>query len=75
MGEPARAEPVERSLPRVAERRMAQIVAERDGLGQVLIQAQCAGNCACDLRDLQRMGQAGAVVVALRGQKDLRFLL
>lgn len=25
MGEPARAEPVERSLPRVAERRMAQI--------------------------------------------------
>ena len=54
---------------------MAQIVAERNGLGQVLIQAQCAGNCACDLRDLQRMGQAGAVVVALRGQKDLCFLL
>ena len=54
---------------------MAQIVAERDGLGQVLIQAQCAGNCACDLRDLQRMGQAGAVVVAFRGQKDLCFLL
>ena len=23
----------------------------------------------------ERMGQAGAVVVALRGQKDLRFLL
>ena len=75
VGEPARAEPVERSLPRVAERRVAQIVAERDGLGQILIQAQRAGNRACDLGDLQRMGQAGAVVVALRGQKDLRFLL
>ena len=37
MGEPARAEPVERSLPRVAERRMAQIVAERDKGKAVLL--------------------------------------
>ena len=37
MGEPARAEPVERSLPRVAERRMAQIVAERDKGTAVLL--------------------------------------
>lgn len=31
--------------------------------------AGSAGNCQYDLRDLQRMGQAGAVVVALRGQR------
>ena len=37
MGKPARAEPVERSLPRVAERRMAQIVAERDKGTAVLL--------------------------------------
>ena len=37
MGEPARAEPVERSLPRVAKRRMAQIVAERDKGKAVLL--------------------------------------
>ena len=37
MGEPARAEPVERPLPRVAERRMAQIVAERDKGTAVLL--------------------------------------
>ena len=34
---------VQGALPRVAEGRVAQVVAERDGLRQVLVQAQGAG--------------------------------
>ena len=52
-----------------------QIVAERDGLGQVLVEPQRPGDGAGDLGDFQRVGQAGAVEVALRREEDLRFLL
>ena len=54
----------ERLLPRMAERRVPEIVPERDRLGEVLDGAR-------DLRDLERVGQAGAVVVAFRGEEDL----
>ena len=78
MGEPARAEPVERSLPRVAERRMAQIVAERDGLGQVLVEPQRPGNGPGHLGHFQRVGvdfiqtymSAGTGIVLTDAQKD-----
>ena len=66
MGKAARAQPVQRPLPRVAEGRVPQIMAQGDGLGQILVQAQGAGYRAGDLGDFQRVGQAGAVVVALR---------
>ena len=46
-----------------------------DGLGQILVQAQAPGDGAGNLRDLQRMGQPGAVQVALRREEHLRFLL
>ena len=75
MGKPAGAEPVERALARMAERRVPKVVAERDGFGQVLVEAQGAGDGAGDLADFQRMGQPRAVVVPLRGEKDLRLLL
>ena len=66
---------VERPLPRVAEGRVAQVVAQRDGLGQILIEPQRAGYGPGDARDLEGVGQAGAVVVALRLQKDLGLVL
>ena len=75
MGKAARAQPVQRPLPRVAEGRVPQVMAQGDGLGQILVQAQSAGDRAGDLGDFQRVGQAGAVVVALRGEKDLGLLL
>jgi hypothetical protein len=53
------------------ERRMTEIVRERNRLGQILIQAKLASNRASDLRDLERMRQARAVMVAFVGQKDL----
>ena len=55
---------VEVFLPRVPERGMPQIVPERDRLCQVLVESQRAGDRAGDLADLQRMGQARAVMVA-----------
>ena len=54
---------------------VAEIVAEGDGLGEILVQLQRAGNGARNARDLQRVGQARAVMVALRLEEDLRFVL
>ncbi len=62
-------------LAGVAERRMAEVVGQRDGLGEVGVEAQRRGQRAGDLRHLQRVGQAGAEVVALVGHEDLGLLL
>ncbi|MGY2936177.1 hypothetical protein ACVWZ6_005779 [Bradyrhizobium sp. GM6.1] len=56
---------VQRPLAGVPERRMAEIVGERQGFREVLVQPELPGQRAGDLRHLQRMGQPGAVVVAL----------
>ena len=56
---------VERALAGVAERRMAEVVAERGGLGQVLVEAERAGERAGDLGDFQGVGQPGAEMIAL----------
>ena len=68
-------EAVEDVLAGVAERRVPEVVAERDRLGQVLVQAERAGDAAGDLRDLDRVRQARAEVVALVGDEDLRLVL
>jgi len=57
---------VEDGLPDVPERRMAEVVPESDRLREVLVERQCAGHRPGDLRDLERVGQPRAVVVALR---------
>jgi hypothetical protein len=64
----------ERLLAEVPERRVAEVVAERDRLGEVLVEAERASRCSRDLRDLQRVGQPDPVVVALRGDEDLRLV-
>ncbi len=56
---------VERALAGMAERRMAEIVAERRGLGQILVEPERAGERAGDLRHFQGVGQAGAEMIAL----------
>jgi hypothetical protein len=48
----------------MAERRMAEIVGERQRLAQILIEGQRTGERAGDLRDFERVGQAGAVVAS-----------
>jgi len=62
---------VERILARMAERRVADVVREANGLRERLVQAQCAGHAARDLRDLEGVRQAGAVEVALVVDEDL----
>ena len=66
---------VERALPRVAERRVAEVVPEADGLGEVLVEFERAGDRAREARDLERVRQARAVMVALRAQEHLRLVL
>ena len=50
-------------------------MAQRDRLGQRLVQAQRGGQRARDLRDLERVRQARDEVVALGVDEDLRLVL
>src|SRR6188508_1367321 len=66
---------IEHLLARVAEGRMAEVVAERDRLGEVLVQPERARHSARDAARLERVREPGAVVVALRRDEDLRLVL
>ena len=62
-------------LARVPERRVPEIVAERDRLGELLVQPQHLGDRARDLRHLERVREPRAVVIAGRREEDLRLVL
>ena len=62
---------VQRLLAGMRERRMADIVGQRQGLGQVLVQSQHVGQGARDLRDFDGVGQAVAEMVGEAGREDL----
>ena len=64
----------QRILAGMAERRVAEVVGEAQGLGQVLVEAERARHGAADLRDLDRMGQADAEMVAVGGDEHLRLV-
>ena len=68
-------QPVERLLAGVPERRMAEVVPEADRLRQVLVQPQGARHRARDAAGLERVREAGAVVVALGRDEDLGLVL
>jgi len=65
---------IERPLTGMAKGRMAEIVNQRDRLGQILIEPQRPGKGAGDLRYLDRMGQPRAEMVALIGDENLRLV-
>ncbi len=65
---------VEHLLADVPERRMPEVVAESDRLGQVLVQSQRARDRARDRRDLERVRQPRAVMVALGRDEHLRLV-
>ncbi len=65
---------VERLLARVAERRMAEVVTDRDRLGQILVQPQRPRDAARDAGRLERVREARAEVVALGIDEDLRLV-
>ena len=67
--------PVEGPLAGMAEGRVAEIMDQRDGLGEILVEPQSPGEGAGDLRHLDRVGQAGAKMIALVGDENLGLVL
>ena len=70
----SRSDLVERLLAGVAERRMAEVVAEADRLGEILVQPQRARDAARDAGGLERVREPRAEVVALGVDEDLRLV-
>ena len=65
---------VQDGLALVAERRMAEIVGERDGLGEIGVQPERAGDVARDGGDFHRVGEPRAEMVARAVEKNLRLV-
>ena len=66
---------VERFLARVAEGRVAEVVAETDRLDEVLVQTQRPRDHPRDRGRLERVGHSRAVVVPVGVDEDLRLPL
>src|SRR5262245_37429694 len=75
MPEPAGHEGIEHALAGMTERRVSQIVPERDRLGELLVKAKHLRNRARDLRHLEAVCQSRAVMVARGREEDLRLVL
>ena len=65
---------IEHILASVAKRRVAKIMGKRKRLGEIVVEAERAGERAGDLTDLQRMGESGAKMVAFVRNKNLRLV-
>ena len=61
----------QRILSGMAEGGVTQIVTHGNGLCQIFVQTQRLRNGTGNASDLQRMGQSGTIMIALRGQKNL----
>ena len=66
---------VEGVLAGVAEGGVAEVVRERERLGEILVEAEGSREGPGDLPDLDRMGQAGAEMVALVVDEDLGLVV
>ncbi len=73
--EPARHQAAQHPLAGVPERRVAQVVTERDRFGQLFVQPQHLRDRARDLRDFERVRQPRAIVIAGRREEHLRLVL
>ena len=62
-------------LSRMAEGGMPQVVGQGDGLGELFVEAQFAGDPPGDLCHLQGVCKAGPVIVPLVVDKDLCLIL
>ena len=63
------------ALTGMTKRRVPEIVSERNRLGEFFVQAQHLRDGARDLRDLERVCEAGAIVIAGRREEHLRLVL
>ena len=66
---------IQRALTGMAEGRMAEIVRQCQSLGQVFVEAKLPRQCASDLGHFQRVGQPGAVMIALVKDENLGLVL
>ena len=66
---------VQHALAGVAEGRVAEVVGERDGFGEILVEPQRAGDRAGHLADFERVGQPGAEMLAVVAEEDLGLVL
>ena len=66
---------VQRFPPGMAESGVAEIMRQTQRLGQILVEAERAADRTRNLRDLDRMGQAGAVIIPFVENKHLGFVL
>ena len=66
---------VERVAAGMAEGRMAEIVRERQGLGEIVVEMQRPRDRARDLRHFERMRQPRPVMVAFVIDEHLRLVL
>ena len=69
-----RHERMERIFASVAKRRVSQVMRQRHCLCQVGVQVQRIGDGSCHLRHLDRMGQPGAIEIALVLDENLRLV-
>ena len=65
---------VERPFASMSERRMAEVMSERQRLGEVFIQAQGARERPGDLHNFERMRKSRTVVVTFVIDEHLRFM-
>jgi hypothetical protein len=66
---------VQRFLSGVGERRVPDIVSQRQGFGEILVQSKDVGQGARDLGDFDGMGQAIAEMIGQAGSEDLGLSL
>src|SRR6185312_8855733 len=66
---------IERPLAGMAERRMAEIMRQRQGFGEILVETELPGQRAGDLRHFQRVRQPGAIMITFMEHKYLGFVL
>ena len=57
---------IQNKFPRMAKRRVSQIMAQRNGLHQILVHPQCLGDGSGILRHLQCVGHAGPIMIPHR---------
>src|SRR3972149_6264506 len=75
MAKTARADRSQSFLSSVAEGRMAQVMPQRDSFGEILVEPERARDSSGQLRYFQGVCEASDVVIALRSNEDLRFVL
>jgi len=66
---------VERTLAGMAERRMAEIMGQRQRLGEILVETEPPRERAGDLCHFEGVSEPGAVMVAFVEYEDLRLVL